>query len=181
MNRVLRIYRTWTLLLGIVLISSPAFGQAPPTDSQTLQALLSEVRQLRKELQATSAAAQRAQILFYRLQLQESAVDRAQRRLDDARQKLAQTQAARKEAAANIKNLEDFLNQAENAGADRKQVEAQIPQFKAQVEALETEEPQQQANVLEAEDQLRTERAKLGELQEQLDRLQKTLESLDQP
>src|SRR5437660_9709664 len=41
------------------------------TDSPTLQALLAEVRQLRKDLQ-TTAAGQTAQILLYRLQTQEA-------------------------------------------------------------------------------------------------------------
>jgi chromosome segregation ATPase len=168
------------LLLGILLISTPAFGQTTPTDSQTLQALLAEVRQLRKDLQATTAAGQRAQILLYRLQVQEAAVARAQLHLDESRAKLTQAQAGRKQQAAHIKRIEDFLSHDENPAADRKELEDRLPQLKAQLESFDAEEPQLQTNVMEAEDQLRAERAKLGELQELLDRLQKTLESVGQ-
>jgi hypothetical protein len=45
---------------------------------------------------------------------------------------------------------------------------------------LENEEQQRQTTEIEAEDQLGTERAKLGELQVQLDRLEKFLEGSGQ-
>jgi len=64
-------HRSCLLILGLLLIATPVLGQSASTDSQTLQALLSEVRQLRHDLQTTTLAAQRAQILLYRLQGQE--------------------------------------------------------------------------------------------------------------
>jgi hypothetical protein len=67
--------RSSILALGFLLSST--FGQTTPSESQTLQALLLEVRQLRQDLQTTTVAAQRAQILLYRLQGQEAAVARA--------------------------------------------------------------------------------------------------------
>jgi len=69
---------------GPSTFSTACFGQTTPGDSQTLQALLSEVRQLRQDLQTTTIAAQRAQILLYRLQGQEAAVARASQRIDEA-------------------------------------------------------------------------------------------------
>jgi hypothetical protein len=96
-------YRPQLLALGLLLISSAAFGQTSSTDSQTLQALLAEMRQLRQELRITTVAAQRVQILLYRLQIQEGAVERAQRRVDDARSALSQTQAEVKMIAFTIK------------------------------------------------------------------------------
>ena len=61
--------------------------------------------------------------------------------------------------------------------AERKQVEESLTQLKGKFASLENEEQQRQTREIEAEDQLRTERAKLGELQDQLDRLEKVLES----
>ncbi len=81
--------RSSLFVLGLLLLSTACFGQTTPGDSQTLQALLSEVRQLRQDLHTTTIAAQRAQILIYRLQGQEAAVARASQRLDEAREKLA--------------------------------------------------------------------------------------------
>lgn len=62
------------LVLGFLSFSTTCFGQTTTGDSQTLQALLSEIRLLRQDLQTTTIAAQRAQILIYRLQGQEAAV-----------------------------------------------------------------------------------------------------------
>jgi hypothetical protein len=74
-------------LLPLILlsISASAFAQTNPTDSDTFKALLTEVRLLRHDLQTTAVAAQRAQILIYRVQAQESVVRRMQERADDAR------------------------------------------------------------------------------------------------
>ncbi len=81
-------HRPLLLILSLVLISVPVFGQSALTDSQTLQALLSEVRQLRQDLRTITIASQRAQVLLYRLQAQVSVVRRMQERVDDTRSKL---------------------------------------------------------------------------------------------
>src|SRR5271165_7282724 len=90
-------------VLGLLLSSTACFGQTTPGDSQTLQALLSEVRQLRQDLQTTTIAAQRAQILLYRLQGQEAAVARASQRFEEVREKVAAIQDQREHVATNIK------------------------------------------------------------------------------
>jgi hypothetical protein len=77
--------RSSLFVLGLLVSSTPCFGQTTPGDSQTLQALLSEVRLLRQDLRTTTVTAQRSQILIYRLQGQEAAVGRASQRLDEAR------------------------------------------------------------------------------------------------
>ena len=76
-------------IVGPLLIATPAFAQSSSTDSQTLQALLTEVRQLRHDLQTATVAAQRVQIALYRLQRQEAAVAHATQSLTDARSRLA--------------------------------------------------------------------------------------------
>ena len=173
-------YRSLLLILGLLFMSPVGLCQSTSTDSQTLQALLAEVRQLRKELQTTTAAAQRAQILLYRLQAQEATVARASQYLNDARLKLAETRSQKKKLGANIKRSEDFVGNSENPSADRKQIEDVIPQLKATLESLESEEQQRETTEIEAQEQLRIERAKLSELQDELDRLQRTLETVGQ-
>ncbi len=170
--------RSSFLVLGFFAVSTSAFGQTTSTDSQTLQALLAEVRQLRQDLQTTTVATQRAQILLYRSQVQEAAVARASQRLDNARAKLEETQSARKKLAAEIKSSENFVGNTENSPADRKQIEGWLPQGKARLESLESEEQQWQTREMEAEEQQRLEQAKLGGLQDQLDRIEKALENL---
>jgi hypothetical protein len=55
-----------SLLPLTLLFSTAAFAQTNSNDSDTLKSLLSEVRLLRHDLQTTTVAAQRAQILVYR-------------------------------------------------------------------------------------------------------------------
>ena len=93
------------IVLGIAVVTR---GQTTPSDSQTQQALLTEVRALRQDLKVSLARMQSAQILLSRLQIQEVAVTRASQHLDDARSKLAEVQVVLKSEAAEIKHLEDY-------------------------------------------------------------------------
>jgi hypothetical protein len=52
-------HRSCLFIPVLMLVPAPVFGQSTSTDSQTLQALLAEVRQLRHDLQTTTIAAQR--------------------------------------------------------------------------------------------------------------------------
>ena len=172
--------RSSLLFLGLALLPPGCFGQTTPGDSQTLQALLSEVRQLRLDLQTTTIAGQRAQILIYRLQGEEAAVARASQRLDDVRDRLARIQDEKKHVAADVKKFEDSANSAENPGPgpQRKEIEeGLLPQLKARLESLESQEQQLQMREVESEQQLRTEEIRLSELRDQLDRLDKALEN----
>jgi chromosome segregation ATPase len=156
---------------------SACFGQSASTDSQTLQALLAEVRQLRHDLQTTTIAAQRAQILLYHLQGQEAAVARASQRVEDARGRLAETQSSRQKMVMDIKQHENFIGNNEHPPRERKEVEDVLPRLKERLQSMENEEPTRE---IESERLLRAERAKLGELQEQLDRLEKILQNSSQ-
>ena len=120
-------------------------------------------------------AAQRVQIFLYRLQIQEGAVERAQRRVDEARSTLSQTQAEMKIMAYTIKEIEDKVSNAQNS-IERKRQEDLLAKFKAELESQQNSEQQSQARESEAGQELRTEQTKLNALQDQLDRLDKSLE-----
>ena len=167
--------RSSFLFFGLLLIAPVVVGQSGQTDSQTLQALLNEVHQLRQDLQITTVAAQRAQILLYRVQAQESAVRRVQERVDETRSKLTQIQAEEKRLTANLKQITDSLDLDENS-ASRKQNEQIITRFKSALETQSVSEQEAQAKLTEAQEQLRIEQAKLSELENQLDRLEKAFE-----
>ncbi len=158
------------LALSVLLFSSPALGQATQTESTTLQALLAEIRQLRQDLQTSAIAARRAQILIYRLHVQEAAVARASQRLDEAKSSIEQLRARRKYQEIQIKQYENMKDRAENA-AQRHQFEDAITEIKAQMEALVPEEQEAQMRETEFEQQSRIEQAKLDQLQNELDRL----------
>jgi chromosome segregation ATPase len=171
--------RAWLLILGLSLLTPSTLAQTAPTDSQTLQALLAELRGLRQDLRTTTIASQRAQILVYRLQAQESVVRRLQERIDDSRSKLAQTQSEEKRLTTRLKHAEESVGHADDP-AQEKEIEQLIASLKTGAEAQANIEQEQLAKLTEGEQQLRIERAKLGELEDQLDRLEKGLENISQ-
>ena len=168
-----RIYLFIVVVFGMATV---ALAQTTSSDSQTLQALLGEVRQLRQDLQVSLTRMQSAQILLSRLQIQEVAVTRASQHLDDARSKLAEVQVVMKSEAAEIKHFEDAPNNGDNAA----QVEAALNRAKSDLEASTNLAQQRQSTETDAELQLRTEQDKLNRLESQLDELVRNLENSGQ-
>ena len=166
--------RSSVLALSLLVFSSPALGQATPAESPTLQAMLAEIRQLRQGLQTSAIAARRAQILIYRLHEQEAAVAHASQRLDEAKSSAEQLRARRKYQEIQIKQYETLKGRAENA-AQGQQFEDAILDLKAQTEALAGEEQDAQMRETELEQQSRIEQAKLDQLQDELDRLDRAV------
>jgi len=164
-----------------LFLASTALAQTNSPDSDTLKSLLTEVRLLRHDLQTTTVAAQRAQILAYRAQAQESVVRRMQERVDDTRSRLAQIQTEQRNRASSIKRIEEKRGQSETTTAEQKELEGMLAQVKARFDADANKEQETQAKLIESEEQLRLEQAKLGGLQDQLDRLEKLLETLGNP
>ena len=81
------------------------------------------------------------------------------------------------QVAAILKQFQESLDSAEPSPADRKHIEGLIETNKAELESLATEEQQRQAAQMDAEEQLRVEQAKLNELEERVDRLEKDLDN----
>ena len=161
------------LFLVVFAVPAATLGQAASSDGQTLQALLSEVRELRQELRISLARMQSAQILLSRLQTQQAALTRASERLNDARSKLADAQTHQKDVRNNLKRFEDALGDEQNP-AQQKELRDRINISKAELENSMYVE-QCQATEIEAEQQLRTEQDKLNALETQLDELVRKL------
>lgn len=169
--------RTILIALALPLFSVPACGQTAPNDFQILQSLLTEVRQLRQDLRTTTLTAQRAQILIYRVQAQEAVVRRSKERVDENHSKLAQIRFEQKRVAARLKEVQDALERSETSSTEHKDLEQILLQRKAELEIQTNSEQETQPKVTEAEEQLSLEQARLGTLQEELDRLDKALEN----
>jgi hypothetical protein len=158
-----------------------AWGQTAPSDPQTLQAILTEVRALRQDLRVSQARVQSMQILLIRFQMQEAVVARASERLDEARSKLTDIQVNQKETAAEAKRLEDALS-AEEDPQRQKNLRERIAHTKSELEVMGELRQQRQASEIQAEQQLRDEQDKLNALEGQLDELiQKMSTSAEQP
>jgi chromosome segregation ATPase len=169
--------RIYFLIIVVFGLAAATFGQATSSDSQTLRALLSEVRELRQTLQVSLGRIQSAQILLSRLQIQEVAVTRASQHLDDVRSKLAEVRVVMRSEAAEIKHFEDETPNGENAA----QVEEALKRAKSDLEASTNLEQQRQATETEAEEQLRTEQDKLNSLETQLDELVRNMDNASEP
>jgi len=166
--------RAWFLLLALFVVPTVAFGQSITPDSHTLQEMLSEIRQLRKDLQTTSVASQRAQILLYRLQSQQAAVARAQQRTDEIRSRLADAQDRVRHFTSEIERDESSLNESQSP-VDRQQVEGMLAAAKRELESQKATEQDWETKEAEAVQSLRSEESKLSGLEEQLDRLDNDL------
>lgn len=165
------------LALGVLLFSPVCFGQSTNSDSQTLQALLLEVRQLRQDMHSTLVATQRAQILIYRLQAQEAAVARTSQRLTETREKLTQLREEQTMLAENAKQREAVIRNEQSSEAERRSAELSLSMIKSRLNTIEGEEEQTQAREMEAQQQERDEELRFTDMREQLDRLDKTLEN----
>jgi hypothetical protein len=162
--------RAFLPIIVFLGMSAYAFGQSPSSDTQTLQALLSEVRGLRQDLRVSLNRTQALQILLARFQMQEGAIARASDRLNEARQKLLDTHVHQKELTLEVKRLEDSLNAAENS-EQRTTLEDRIKHVKSDLEVVGNLAQQQQTTEIQAEQHLREEQDRLNALETRLDEL----------
>jgi chromosome segregation ATPase len=170
-------HRSWLLVPGLLLISAPAVSQSTSSDSEGMQALVAEVRQLRKDLQSTNGYALKAQVLLFRLQVQEATVARVAQHLNDVRSKLAAIQERQRQLAGTMKYYEKIADDNTASPALQKEAQQQVSSIKTELPSVAAQEQQAQTAEMEAEEQLRAEQAKLGSLEERVDRLEKELGS----
>jgi len=167
-----------TALFAALFWAASGFCQTPVKEPNTLQALLVEVHQLRQDIEAMTVASQRVQIALYALQMQDAAVARSAQRLDSAHNKCVVADGGRQHTVADIQRLESALasetvqqNQAEDVKQTLKELKNHLDAQTAEVQTF-------QADEAEASAQLRNDQAKLQDLQERIERLDKVLEQL---
>jgi chromosome segregation ATPase len=166
------------IAFAVMLCAVSGLCQTPAKEPDTLQALLVEVHQLRQDIEAMTVASQRVQIALYALQMQDATAARAAQRLDSARDRRSVAEANRDHTASAIQGLESKLASGTLAESDAKEVKEALPQMKSQIEGQTAEVQTLQAAEAEALSQLRREQAKLAEVQDRIERLDKTLEKL---
>ena len=167
-------------ILGAASFSAPT-GQTSQGDSgQTMQALLSEVHQLRLAIQRSNLNTYHAQVTLERLRLQQQQVDRVNDKLGGARALIARVQMDRSRLQADLPRLETQLSQESDPGR-RRDMENQQQAIKLEVERQLETISQQRELESQLSAQVQVEQAKLNELNERLDALQKELENVDKP
>jgi chromosome segregation ATPase len=161
--------------LATLLLKTTAIAQSASPDSQMNQAILVEVRQLRQDLQNAAAIIQRVQIAMYRLQAEATLLDRASQRLDQARASCMGSEWQRKTLTAQREQVDDARKRNSQSSSDQNAAEAQLSQINSTLEQLASQERQCQVEQVDAEAQFRVEQAKLNDLQDQLEKLDKAL------
>ena len=165
--------RRWFLGIGFALALDIMAGQSAPAETEALRSLLSEVRQLRQAMQTAMITAQRIQITVYRLQVQVLAVSQATQRLDAARSKVAEAELWRQRLTRQVEDMEKLQSQTEDQ-RERANRELDFHRLKKELEFRTGEEQQLRTVESEALSQVQSAQAKLSELEDSLERLDKT-------
>ena len=158
--------------LAILLLKTTATAQSASPDLS--QAMLAEVRQLRQDLQSAAATIQRVQIAMYRIQAESTLLDRAMQRLDQARAACTGTEWQRKMFTTQIEQA-DARKRNSQSSSDKNAAEEQLSGLKSSLDQLASQEQQCQVEQVDAEAQFRAEQAKMNDLQDQLEKLDKAL------
>ena len=170
--------RSFVIVAVIICSVSGTCQSAPAADSQTLKAMLEEIRLLRQDLQTTTVASQRVQIVLYRLELQDAAVSRATKLVEEAHSKLAEFATERTRVSADMQHANEQKDATQDAH-ERKVIEGEVlPQLKQHLERIAHDEEQWQAKSNDAEGQLKTEQTKLDALHNLLDELDHALQNV---
>jgi predicted nucleic acid-binding Zn-ribbon protein len=167
-----------TLSILSLLSCGPALAQnaKQPDYDRTLESLLNEVRLLRRTLQRTGLNAYRSQIILERMRAHNEQVVRLTRMLEDVREEMENIEATIPRFIEQSKMLESQLEQETDMSKrtileyEQKERKQAVEQYKKRLER-QREREQQLAN------QLRSEQAKLGELESRLDLLEREIES----
>jgi len=156
-----------------VLAAWAAVAQSPA--DATLQALLTEVRQLRLTVEKSVSLGPRIQLLLQRAQLQDQKVARISQQLDEVRRQIADETKRQTNAAEAQAKFEQALV-SESDAERRKQMEHELEDLK--VIAARGPDPQLRTREGELASLLQTEQAALDELNGKLDAVERQLEAL---
>ncbi len=135
--------------------------------------LLSEVRQLRLALQRSTFLSTRFQVAIERLRIQQGHVDEMNRELSGLRENTAQKESDLSSLVERRKSLEEQLDQV--AGPDRTEMETNIRLLKAAAASKEKENQESRAREADLAARLRSDQARLEDLDRDLDALTKEL------
>ena len=165
-------------LAAMVFAASNALCQTPAKEPDTIQSLLTEVRQLRQDIEAMTVASQRVQIALYTLQMQDAALTRSTQRLDSARSKCSGAEANRSHFTQAIQGFESALASGKLTEHETRDLQSALAQNKTELEQANAAVQACQVTEAEASSQLRTDQAKMVDLQDRIERLDKALEKL---
>ncbi len=149
-------------------VTMPAFSQASQSDSQTVQAILFELRGIHNDMRLTAMS----QILLTELQVQQTVVNAATERVNGRRLELSDLQVGENQQSTDLAGLQELLG--EEKDPDRAKI--QIDQLKAVMATFKAKEAGLGTNLQTAESQLRSAQDTLDDIQRRLDETLKKLQ-----
>ena len=156
------------------LRSAPAFAQASPSDPQTLENILREL----KAIHATLRVNQSCQILLTEWQLQQAQVNRATERRDNLRVELTGVQTEEAHDKSQLSRLEDALSESTLEPGKRSQFLDGQEHFRTEITTLKGKDLALSDELADAEAKLKTEQGKLDGIQSDLDAIMQQLRAV---
>jgi hypothetical protein len=151
----------FSCIIGLYLfIPQQASAQNRPSQEQIVQEILSEVRQLRAEVNRLK----QTQVATERLRLQQENVARLARELSEVREKISEAQARQVKMNGMLEETEKQVQVGVISSSELKKISGEIEESKRREERLTEQESQLSA-------ELSAERVKLTTLNRQLDEL----------
>ena len=164
--------KKWFSLLFVValcvLASSSVVAQTTVVSEQKFEELISEVRQLRIEVQRLNASAQRVQLLLERSRSQQEIVSRLTQRLSDARDELGGIRGRQTKMTELLENAEKRKEAGLQGEAELKAISAELGELKQREQRLSERE-------LQLSSELQAESANLNDLKTRLDKLEQEI------
>lgn len=153
------------VLAAILCLTGTAASQAQSqdTDSQTLKAILAELRAIRQDMQVTETT----QLLVAELQMQQAVVSRATESADSAREKVSNVHNAQQQLSASLERMQTRLDETTNAD-EKTALSRQIEQLKGNVDLLKNSERDSNTNLQDMQQRLRDAQDKLAGIEAEL-------------
>jgi chromosome segregation ATPase len=157
-------------VVASALMSSMCVAQTAPSETQTLQALLVEVRAMHRDFVSSLARMQASQILLSRLQTQQAELNHASQRLNDTRLRLSQAQDEERHDSVDLERFEDELSSTSDEVKKTQLIENRN-HARASITALHITENERATAEADAEQQLSREQETFDDLDTQLNEI----------
>jgi len=154
--------------------SNKPAGSVQGDRDQTLQQLLTEVRELRLAVQRATVSNTRFQMLIERVRVQQGHIDALSRQLENIHSQVADMKAAKPQMGQQIKDAEDLLDRTPDPNAHA-ELDSRIKGGKANLARLAQEDERLRNRETAIDTELQAAQAKLNELNGQLDSLMSEL------
>src|SRR5262245_28028448 len=169
--------RLWLLgLFAATTLAQDRTAAEPSSIVQTLQTLLSEVRQLRLALERSNLLGPRIQIAVSRIQLQQEQVARLNGRVENSRRNIVDLQDKQAEVTDHGKRVEAQLMEVQDPH-ERKALEFGLQQNKSTLERLKVLEQQERSREAELASALVNEQSRLVELNDRMASIERPIDN----